>query len=91
MNAEETKLAVIHDDMQGNVYGENVGMNECSASDFMTWYNWRMNNFPVEHITANGDSLRLSDFDILSAVDLMAEWVKAPFSLEHKPTNEPTK
>lgn len=46
----------------------------------------RVQNFPVQHIADSGDEHRLQDFDILSVVSIMAEWIKQPFSLEHKPT-----
>jgi len=86
LTTEPERLAYIHDDMQSQVYEDVVGMNECSAVYFITWYRWRVQNFPVEHITDSGRELHLQDFDILSVVSIMAEWIKQPFSLEHKPT-----
>lgn len=86
MSTEEKYLQAIHEDMQSEVYEDAVNMRECPADYFINWYRWRVQNFPVEHITGNGEELRLQDFDIESVVSIMADWIKQPFSLEHKPT-----
>lgn len=75
-------IAEIHAEMQGQVYGDLVTMSECSAADFVTWYNWRMTTNPVE-MEHNGRKIMLSEFDIESVVDLMAEWIKRPFDSQN--------
>lgn len=76
LTTEPERLAYIHDDMQSWVYEDAVGMNECSAVYFITWYRWRVQNFPVEHITDSGRVLHLQDFNIESVVSIMADGSK---------------
>ena len=70
----ESALELVHADMQGHVYGTDVGMNECAADDFLTWYQHFKNH--------DLGGSKVHEFDIHSVIDIMAEWLKAPFNLE---------
>lgn len=73
-SVSESALELVHADMQGHVYGTDVGMNECAADDFLTWYQHFKNH--------DLGGSKVHEFDIHSVIDIMAEWLKAPFSLE---------
>lgn len=70
-------LQEIHEKMQSQVYGPHVTMQECYSRDFMTWFLHFQDT--LVHPGSPPD-MQLHGFDIESAVSIMAEWIKAPFS-----------
>lgn len=77
----ESALELVHTDMQGQIYGAEVIMHECAADDFATWFQ----HFKSHTITGT----RVDQFDIHSVLDIMVEWIKAPFSLELPTASKP--
>lgn len=67
-------LELVHAPMQGHVYENHVTMQECAADDFLAWYQHFQNH------DLSGSKVR--EFDIESVIQIMAEWLKSPFSLE---------